>query len=149
MRHAAGQLSLDFQAVNLVAGYHAPCHLKALGSQTSLRELLGLIPGLRVSTIEAGCSGMAGAWGVARDNFATSIEIGRPLISRMQQGDLGIGTTECSACRLQMQQQTSTPTLHPLKLMALAYGLVPEIRQRLPETNHYPNRHSNRGLVIT
>ena len=147
--HAAGRLSLDFQPLELTAGYHAPCHLKALGDHASLRELLGLIPGLRVSTIETGCSGMAGAWGIAKDNFATSIEIGRPLISRMQQGDLGIGTTECSACRLQMQQRTTTPTLHPLKLMALAYGLVPEIRQRLPETNHYPSRHSNRGLVIT
>ena len=92
---------------------------------------------------------MAGAWGIARDNFATSIEIGRPLINRMKQGDLRIGTTECSACRLQMQQYTSTPTLHPLKLMALAYGLVPEIRQRLPETNGHPNRQTTRGLVIT
>ena len=92
---------------------------------------------------------MAGAWGIARDNFATSIEIGRPLINRMQQADLGIGTTECSACRLQMQQSTSTPTLHPLKLMALAYGLVPEIRKRLPETNGHPNRQMPRGLVIT
>jgi len=147
--HAAGRLSLDFQPLELTAGYHAPCHLKALGDHDSMQELLGLIPGLRVSTIETGCSGMAGAWGIARDNFATSIEIGRPLINRMQQADLGIGTTECSACRLQMQQSTSTPTLHPLKLMALAYGLVPEIRKRLPETNGHPNRQMPRGLVIT
>ena len=147
--HSAGRLSLDFQALDLTAGYHTPCHLKALGSESALRELLGLIPGLQVSTIEAGCSGMAGAWGIAGDNFATSIEIGHPLISRMQRGDLGIGTTECSGCRLQMQQDSDTPTLHPLKLMALAYGLIPEIRQRLPEADGQPNRHSKRELVIS
>ena len=147
--HQDGRLSLDFQELDLAAGYHTPCHLKALGGGSSLRELLGLIPGLRVSTIEAGCSGMAGAWGIARDNFATSIEIGRPLISRMQQGDLGIGTTECSGCRLQMQQDSSTPTLHPLKLMALAYGLIPEIRQRLPDPQDSLRRQPNRKLVIS
>jgi Fe-S oxidoreductase len=92
---------------------------------------------------------MAGGWGIATDNFATSIEIGQPLISRMQQGDLEIGTTECSGCRLQMQQASNTQTLHPLKLLALAYGLIPEIRQRLPESNGRHRRHSNRQLVIS
>ena len=92
---------------------------------------------------------MAGAWGIARDNFATSIEIGHPLIGRMQQGDLGIGTTECSGCRLQMQQDSTIPTLHPLKLMAIAYGLIPEIRQRLLESTGPSNRHWNRELVIS
>ena len=147
--HQQGRLSLDFEELDLSAGYHTPCHLKALGTASSLRELLGLIPGLRVSTIEAGCSGMAGAWGIARDNFETSIEIGSPLISRMQQGDLEIGTTECSGCRLQMQQDSSTPTLHPLKLMALAYGLIPEIADRLPDPKGSPRRRSNRELVIS
>ena len=59
------------------------------------------------------------------------MEIGRPLMSRMQRGDLNIGTTECSSCRIQMQQGTTIQTLHPLKLLALSYGLAPEIRQRL------------------
>ena len=146
--HATGQLSLDFQELEIVAGYHTPCHLKALGDQSSLRDLLGLIPGLQVSTIDSGCSGMAGAWGIAHENFVTSIEIGRPLISRMQQGDLGIGTTECSGCRLQMQQASHTPTLHPLKLMALAYGLIPEIEQHLPQAGGRSHRRPQKQLVI-
>jgi Fe-S oxidoreductase len=49
----------------------------------------------------------------------------------MRTGDLTIGTTECSSCKLQMEQGTTTPTLHPLKLLALAYGLMPEVRQHL------------------
>ena len=28
---------------------------------------------------------------------------------------------------MQMEQGTSKPTVHPLKLLALAYGLMPEI----------------------
>ena len=74
---------------------------------------------------------MAGAWGLTRQNFQDSIRIGWGLISRMRAGDLTAGVTECSSCRLQMEQGNTTPTLHPLKLLALSYGLMPEIRQRL------------------
>ena len=74
---------------------------------------------------------MAGAWGLTRQNFRDSIRIGWGLISRMRAGDLVAGVTECSSCRMQMEQGTETPTLHPIKLLALAYGLMPEIRRRL------------------
>ena len=48
--------------------------------------------------------------------------------------DLNIGATECSSCKMQMEQGTTTPTLHPIKLLALAYGLMPEIREKLKPT---------------
>ena len=74
---------------------------------------------------------MAGAFGLTRENFETSLQIGDDLIRRMAEEDLEIGCTECSSCKLQMEQGTSTATLHPLKLMALAYGLMPELQDRL------------------
>jgi Fe-S oxidoreductase len=139
--HAQGRLRTDFQPLDLAVGYHTPCHLKALGAGTPLANLLRLIPHLEVRTIEEGCSGMAGAWGLTRQNFRDSIRIGWGLISRMRAGDLAAGVTECSSCRMQMEQGTSTPTLHPLKLLALAYGLMPEIHRRLK-----PSRNK---LVVT
>jgi Fe-S oxidoreductase/FAD/FMN-containing dehydrogenase len=139
--HAAGRLRTDFQPLDLAVGYHTPCHLKALGAGTPLANLLRLIPRLEVRTIEEGCSGMAGAWGLTRQNFRDSIRIGWGLISRMRVGDLAAGVTECSSCRMQMEQGTSTPTLHPIKLLALAYGLMPEIQRRLK-----PSRNK---LVVT
>jgi Fe-S oxidoreductase len=74
---------------------------------------------------------MAGAWGLTSRNFQDSIRIGWGLITRMRAGDLVVGVTECSACKMQMEQGTHVPTLHPLKLLALSYGLMPEIQQRL------------------
>jgi hypothetical protein len=35
--------------------------------------------------------------------------------------------TECSTCKIQMEQGTTKPTIHPLKLLALAYGVMPEV----------------------
>jgi len=129
--HEGNRLKTDFAPLDFEAGYHTPCHLKSLEVETPLLKLLSLIPQLRVRTIEEGCSGMAGAYGWTRDNFRMSIRIGWGLISRMREPELTIGTTECSSCKMQMEQGTTTPTLHPLKLLALSYGLMPEIRQKL------------------
>jgi Fe-S oxidoreductase len=137
--HERGRLRTDFHPLDVAVGYHTPCHLKALGAGTPLMKLLNLIPRLEVRTIEEGCSGMAGAWGLTSRNFRESIRIGWKLIQRMRAGDIVAGVTECSSCKMQMEQGTHIPTLHPLKLLALSYGLMPEIEARL--------RPSRRKLV--
>ncbi len=58
---------------------------------------------------------------------------GWDLISRLRDPALQAGTTECSACKIQMEQGTAKPTIHPLKLLALSYGLMPEISRLLTE----------------
>jgi Fe-S oxidoreductase len=133
--HQDGRLNTSFSPLELTVGYHTPCHLRALGVGTPLADILTLIPGLRLERIEKGCSGMAGAFGLTASHFQTSLQMGAPLMAEMQRPDLMLGTTECSGCKLQMEQLTTTPTLHPLKLLALAYGYMPEIRQKFA-----PNR---------
>jgi len=122
--HRSGKLKTDFGPLPLRVGYHTPCHLKALNRGEPLHELLNLIPDLEVVSLNKGCSGMAGTFGLSRHTFAESLEIGSALIDRMQQPDLILGTSECSSCRLQMEQGTTTPSVHPLKLLAAAYGLI-------------------------
>ncbi|MBI3865288.1 MAG: FAD-binding protein [Planctomycetia bacterium] len=139
--HAQGKLRTDFRPLDVSVGYHTPCHLKALGAGTPLLKLVSLIPRLDVRTIEEGCSGMAGAWGLTRRNFRESIRMGWKLITRMRAGDISAGITECSSCKMQMEQGTNIPTLHPLKLLALSYGLMPEIQARL--------QPSRRKLVVS
>jgi Fe-S oxidoreductase len=126
-RHQAGRLQLDFQPQNLSLAYHAPCHLLALEVGTPGENLLRLIPGISVHKINGGCSGMAGTFGLKRENYRNSLRAGWPLISNLRESIEQIGTTECSTCKMQMEQATSKPTLHPLKLLAMAYGLMPEV----------------------
>jgi Fe-S oxidoreductase len=132
--HQLGKLRTDFSPLPLEAGYHTPCHQKALSGSSPLARLLSLIPELRLSTIDKGCSGMAGAYGLTSENFQTSLKLGWDLISRMRDGDLNIGVTECSSCKIQMEQGTTIPTLHPLKLLAFSYGLMPGIANKLHRT---------------
>ena len=44
--HQQGKLQLDFSPLDMVVGYHAPCHVKALEVGLPAVNLLGLIPGL-------------------------------------------------------------------------------------------------------
>lgn len=132
--HQAGKLELDLHPLNATLGYHLPCHLKALGVGSPGEDLLRLIPGLTLQRIERGCSGMAGAFGLKQQNYRTSLRAGWGLISELRSPTLQAGVTECSACKIQMEQGTSKPTIHPIKLLALAYRLMPEIASLL--TSH-------------
>ncbi|NQV28044.1 MAG: FAD-binding protein [Rhodopirellula sp.] len=125
------RLKTDFTPLPLKIGYHEPCHLRALQNGRPLRELLELIPELDVLTLDKGCSGMAGTFGLTRDNFKLSLDIGKPLIDAMRNPDFVLGATECSSCRLQMQQESPIETIHPIKLLAASYGLMPRLRNRL------------------
>ena len=139
--HQRGQLKLDFQPLRVSAGYHAPCHLRALGAGTPTENLLRLIPELRVNRLEKGCSGMAGMLGIKQKNYRSSLRAGFELISTMRHGSFQIGTTECSTCKIQMEQSTTKPTIHPVKLLAMAYGRMPELRARL--------KKQGKPLVVT
>jgi hypothetical protein len=66
-----------------------------------------------------------------RENYRNSLRAGWPLISSIRESNWLAGTTECSACKMQMEQGTSKPTIHPLKLLALSYRLMPEIASLL------------------
>ncbi len=133
--HQQGELRLEFQPVNATIGYHQPCHLRALGVGTPGSHLMQLIPGVTVRQLEKGCSGMAGTFGLQCDNYRTSLRVGWPLISAMRDPDLQIGATECTACKMQMEQGTQKPTIHPIKVLALAYRLLPEMNSLLLQHN--------------
>jgi FAD/FMN-containing dehydrogenase/Fe-S oxidoreductase len=129
--HQAGQLELDFKPVNATLAYHMPCHLRALNVGSPGENLLRLIPGLTVQNIDEGCSGMAGTFGIKRENYRSSLRAGWGVISALRDPGVQVGTTECSACKMQMEQGTTKPTIHPLKVLALSYGLMPEVADQL------------------
>jgi FAD/FMN-containing dehydrogenase/Fe-S oxidoreductase len=129
--HAAGRLRTDFRPLNLTLGHHVPCHMKALHRLPIGPRLLSLIPGVRVRTIDVGCSGMAGTWGLKAQNRRLSLAAGTPVFAELNRPGLLFGSTECSACRLQLQEGTGKRTLHPVQYLAYAYGLMPEIETRL------------------
>jgi len=123
--HATGRLQLDFQPYSATLGYHAPCLMRALRNGSPGESLLNLIPGLNVRHVESGCCGMAGTFGLQQKNYRVSLRAGWKLIAQLRNPAIQSGVTECSACKIQMEQGVDKPTLHPIQLLAQAYGLTP------------------------
>ncbi|QDU62063.1 Anaerobic glycerol-3-phosphate dehydrogenase subunit C [Planctomycetes bacterium Pan216] len=120
----AGGLKADLKPIPLTIGYHEPCYQRVLAPPYSARRLLSRIPELSVIDIDLGCSGMAGLHGLRDNTSEDSLRAGKALLDRFARGDSHFGVTQCSACRLQMEQGTGKRTIHPAKWFAVAYGLV-------------------------
>jgi len=129
--HQQGRLRTDFRPLPLALGHHVPCHMKALGGPVVGPDLLRLVPELRVHTIDVGCSGMAGTYGLRADAFDTSMAAGAAMLAELGRPRVVFGSTECGTCRIQMEDGSNKRTLHPAQYLALAYGLMPELRDRL------------------
>ena len=76
---------------------------------------------------------MAGTFGLKASAYELSLEIGRPMLDELNRPLAMYGSTECSTCRLQMEEGTGKRTLHPAQYLALAYGLLPEVFERLKQ----------------
>ena len=122
--HGRGELKPTTRELPVALGHHVPCHLKALGKPPASPAILAAVAGLRVDTVDRGCSGMAGTWGLAARNRENSLKAGAEMIDAMDRPRILYGSTECSACRVQMQDATGKRTLHPVQWLAMAYGLV-------------------------
>lgn len=130
--HGEQRLDTAFQPTRATFAYHQPCHLRVLSPhQAAACRLLELVPELQVKQIEAGCTGMAGTWGLQQRNYRNSLRIGWPLISAMRSSAAHLATTECSACKMQIEHGSTKHTLHPLKILAYSYGRMPAIEQEI------------------
>src|SRR5256885_13317221 len=61
--------------------YHVPCHLRVQNLGLKTRDLMRLVPGTSVDTIER-CSGHNGTYGVKHESRAASVRIGRAAVQR-------------------------------------------------------------------
>ena len=142
--HAAGRLHTDFHRLDLTLGHHVPCHLKALRGQPAGPRLLALFPGMRVHTIDVGCSGMAGTWGMRAASYATSLAAGAAMFAELNRPGVLFGSTECSTCRMQMQQGSGTaPCTRSIPRLRLR--IAPRNRHEAPQA---PRRAGERLTMI-
>lgn len=122
-RKQENKLRSDFQPVKVRFGYHQPCHHKQLRIGRPGVELLKAIPGVSIHDIHKGCCGIAGTFGMRKKNYDESMAIGAGLFGDLQQESVDLGLSECSTCRIQMEHGAHKATLHPIQILAEAYGL--------------------------
>jgi Fe-S oxidoreductase len=86
------------------------------------QELLQLLPGAEVNRLQC-CSGHDGAWSVKKENFEESMKVGAPLFNFMKADPEACCTTDCPLSAIQIQQGTGRKAVHPIIVLAQAYGL--------------------------
>ncbi len=121
-RHAAGTLATDFRKAVGRITYHVACHLKVQDIGFKSRDLLALVPGNHVETVEK-CSGHDGTWSMKKEYFPMSMEIGRELFEKVRATPAEAVATDCPLAGIQIRQGAGTATRHPIQLLAECYGL--------------------------
>jgi len=124
LRHAAGLLRTDFKVSLGKVSYHVPCHLRVQNIGLKTRDLLRLIPGSSIDTIER-CSGHNGTYGVKARFRAASMRIGRPVMQRVESAAPDHYASDCPMAGHQIESGLSGARApeHPLRLVRIAYGL--------------------------
>jgi Fe-S oxidoreductase len=125
LRHKAGKLRTDFKRELGSISYHVPCHLRVQNIGLKTRDLLQLVPGTQVETIER-CSGHNGTYGVKTEFRAASVKIGRPVVNKVKSAAADHYSSDCPMAGHQIEtglEQPARPPTHPMTLLRMAYGL--------------------------
>ena len=119
----SGELSNQLGPVSGRMVYYPPCHLREQGIGMPYLDLLALIPGISVETIQANsyCCGIAGIMGFKQDFHKASIHLGSRLIAKIKRLAPDNLVTDCLSCRLQFNQMTAYQVSHPIEVLRQSY----------------------------
>ena len=125
LRNRDGLLRTDFKRELGKVSYHIPCHSRVQNIGSKTREILQLLPGTQVTTVER-CSGHDGTWGIKKEYYANSMKIGRPVFRQMAENNPAYISSDCAMAARQIAQGIGDSKIrkeHPLTLLRIAYGL--------------------------
>ena len=129
LRNQDNLLKTDFKKPLGNVAYHIPCHQRVQNIGKKTRDVLQLVPGTTLNTVER-CSGHDGTWGVKSEHFDESMKIGRPVFKQMASSNPDYISSDCAIAARHIEQGISTNNsdskakkLHPLTLLWMAYGI--------------------------
>lgn len=122
--HREGRLKTDFKTELGDISYHVACHQRVQGIGPKTRQVLELIPGTRVKSIER-CSGHDGTYAVKKESHAFANKIVAPVVKQVKQQAPAYFGSDCPVAGRHIEHNLATGQQHshPLELLRLAYGL--------------------------
>jgi FAD/FMN-containing dehydrogenase/Fe-S oxidoreductase len=112
-------VSLEVPKLAGPALFHGHCHQKALVGTTGSADALRLVPGLDLTVLDAGCCGMAGAFGYEADHYDVSVKVAElALVPAVKAAPDAVVVATGTSCRHQIRDLTGRAALHPLEVLA-------------------------------
>lgn len=118
-----GRLKLDLQPLKEhTALVHGHCHQKAFDAVKPIHTVLGLIPSLKVQTIESSCCGMAGSFGYETEHYDVSMKMAElSLLPAVRAADKDtIIVADGTSCRHQIGDGSEREAVHVAKVLEAA-----------------------------
>ncbi|MCG3211599.1 MAG: Anaerobic glycerol-3-phosphate dehydrogenase subunit C [Anaerolineae bacterium] len=119
----AGELNTDFQPVEATLPYHSPCQLRAHNIGLPAIDLMEMVPGVKVDHIQAECCGIAGTYGYKKEKYDIAQAVGKPVFDHVKASGSEVAVCDSETCRWQIGASTGAKMIHPIELLAKAYGL--------------------------
>jgi len=115
----AGSAALPLRTGPSKVLLHGHCHQKAMGLMPAARGLLARIPSCTTIDLDAGCCGMAGSFGYAREHYDVSRQIGerRLLPAAREMTPDTVLVASGVSCRQQVAHFTGVTAMHPATLL--------------------------------
>lgn len=122
MVNGAGRSETEPAEVMLKVVSHSSCHARAARVDRYVVEVLSTIPGLKVTTVDDGCCGMGGTFGMKVVNYDLITTIGKQTAARIAAKEPNVVVSACPACRMQLSQLLDgVPCIHPALLLSRSY----------------------------
>ena len=121
--HSLGELRTDFGRVEDTVTYHAPCQQQGHAIGKPALDLFALIPGLRVVENDASCCGVAGTYGLKREKYPISRDVGANLFAQIERAAPDLAVCDSETCRWHIEKHTGVHSVHPIEILHRAYGL--------------------------
>ncbi len=120
----SGELKTNFGEVSGRMVYYPPCHLREQNIGRPYQELLDLLPGINLESVDGSlyCCGMAGIMGFKRDFYESSVKLGKRLMAKIRALNPEKLVTDCLSCRLQFNQLLPYKVFHPIEILNEAYS---------------------------
>jgi Fe-S oxidoreductase len=119
---ARGGFGVAFEARAKEAHLHGHCHQKAFGTMGAVERVLKLVPGLAVKPVEAGCCGMAGAFGYKAATEEVSKAMAEAaLLPAVRAAPEDAAIVACGfSCRAQIRDGAGREAVHVARVLAEA-----------------------------
>jgi Fe-S oxidoreductase len=118
-------LDVEFEGdIPATITYHTPCHLRAQNIGLKSRDLMKLT-GAKIKLVQQ-CSGVDAMWGLRAENAERSIPVAEQLGAEIIRADSEVVAGDCHMANTAITEQTGKIPMHPIQLLARAYGIAVE-----------------------
>jgi FAD/FMN-containing dehydrogenase/Fe-S oxidoreductase len=112
---------LKFNELKKEVLLHGHCHQKAFDAMPAVEKVLAMVPGLKVSTVQTSCCGMAGSFGYEAEHHGISLKMAEmSLLPAVRKASDALVVADGTSCRRQIADGAGRDAWHVARVLDAA-----------------------------